>query len=86
MNFDGNHVDAEEITVPSGVECIRYDAFYEASHLTGISLPGSLTEIGGYAFQECYNLTGVTIPAGVTKIGTNPFAEYHHSGQCNFHR
>ena len=65
----------ESYTVPSGVECIRYDAFYEASHLTGITLPGSLTEIGGYAFQECYNLTGVTIPAGVTKIGTNPFAE-----------
>ncbi len=42
------------------------------SSLTSISLPGSLTTIGGYAFANT-GLTSVVIPNAVTTIGVDAF-------------
>ena len=41
--------------------------------ITSVTIPDSVTEIGGYAFYGCAGLTSVTIPAGVTMIGNYAF-------------
>ena len=41
--------------------------------IRSITLPETITEIGGAAFKECTGLTSVTIPEGVTEIGWGTF-------------
>ena len=41
--------------------------------LTEITIPNSVTSIGGSAFQACYRLTSITIPDSVTSIGMYAF-------------
>jgi len=50
-------------------------AFSMCSNLTSITIPASVTNIGGSAFKYCYSLTSVTIPDGVTNIGPEAFLE-----------
>ena len=49
-------------------------AFYGCSGLTSITIPNSVTSIGGYAFSNCSGLTSVTIPNSVTSIGGYAFS------------
>jgi hypothetical protein len=42
-------------------------------YIKGITLPSTLTSIGGFAFSGCSGLTSVTIPAGVTSIEDGAF-------------
>ncbi|MDE6033207.1 MAG: leucine-rich repeat domain-containing protein [Muribaculaceae bacterium] len=46
---------------------------YYCSSLTSITIPNSVTEIGGTAFSNCTKLTSVTIPNSVTVIGYGAF-------------
>ena len=48
-------------------------AFYDCSALTSVTIPNSVTSIGGEAFWFCFSLTSVTIPNSVTKIGEKAF-------------
>ena len=41
--------------------------------LTDITIPMSVTSIGGYAFKNCTGLTSITIPDNVLSIGTSAF-------------
>jgi len=41
--------------------------------LVSITIPKSVTSIGGYAFSYCTSLTSVKIPNSVTSIGNNAF-------------
>lgn len=59
-------------TIPNGVESIAEDAFSHIGGLTSITIPGTVTEIGGWSFWFT-GLTIITIPNTVTYIGTNPF-------------
>jgi hypothetical protein len=43
--------------------------FANCSDLTGVSIPSSVTFIGGNAFYDCQSLTSITIPSSVTSIG-----------------
>ena len=47
--------------------------FYNCSGLTSVTIPNSVTSIGGGAFANCSGLTSVTIPNSVTIIGTGAF-------------
>ena len=38
-----------------------------------VTIPDSVTSIGGYAFSDCTSLTSITIPASVTSIGWYAF-------------
>ena len=46
---------------------------YDMSVLASITIPNSVTSIGGGAFSGCSSLTSVTIPNSVTSIGTYAF-------------
>ena len=69
---------ASEIVIPKIIDGIKvtsigYDAFYECTNLTNVTIPNSVTGIGKYAFKDCANLTSVTIPDSVTGIDAQAF-------------
>ena len=61
------------VTVPEGVKALNY-TFYGFQDLIRVTLPGSLTAIGGSAFSNCGSLTRLDIPDGVTSIGSFAFS------------
>lgn len=76
------------VTIPSTitVDGVVYDVtsigegafnsgLFSISGLTSITIPNSVTSIGGYAFRRCGNLTSITIPNSVTSIGEWAFAD-----------
>ena len=60
-------------TIPNGVESIAEDAFSHIGSLTSITIPSTVTEIGGWSFWFT-GLTSINIPSSVVYIGENPFA------------
>ena len=57
------------------LEVIYYTTFSGCTGLTSVTLPKSLTSIGGNAFYGCSDLTSITIPDKVTSIGPNAFED-----------
>jgi hypothetical protein len=51
----------------------RRSAFSGCTSLASITLPASVTQIGGYAFSGCTSLASITLPASVTQIGKDAF-------------
>jgi len=47
--------------------------FISCSGLTNVTIPNSVTRIGGYAFSGCTSLAGITIPDSVSSIESNAF-------------
>ena len=68
-----NNVLLTDLVFPDGVTEIS-NAFAEDTCITSVSIPNSVTSIGGYAFYGCTGLTSVTIPNSVTSIGSYAFA------------
>ena len=52
---------------------ILYKAFSNCKNLTSITIPSSVTSIGGDVFWYCTSLASITIPSSVISIGTNAF-------------
>ena len=60
--------------IPSGIQIIGEDAFYECSSLTSVSIPDSVTAIGDDAFSFCSSLASASIPDSVAAIGNSAFS------------
>ena len=56
------------------VTSIGYSAFFDCRGLTSVTIPESVTKIGGYAFYRC-SITSVVIPESVTKIEGDVFSD-----------
>lgn len=46
---------------------------FKASKLTSISIPNTITKIGGGAFENCENLQHVQLPSALKELGTDAF-------------
>ena len=46
---------------------------FEDTSVSSVTLPETITSIGGAAFFDCDRLTGINIPAGVQSIGASAF-------------
>ncbi len=74
-DYYGNIVIPSSVTYNGNsysVTTIGYEAFACRSGLTSVTIPNSVTEIGGYAFN-CSGLTSITISNSVTEIGKFAF-------------
>ena len=67
-----NDVLLTDLVLPDGITTIS-DAFAYDTCLTSVTIPNSVTSIGGSAFDGCTGLTSVTIPNSVTSIGDSAF-------------
>lgn len=66
----------KSVTFGSQLTRIEADAFRYCTGLTEVTIPASITEIGGYAFAGCTNLKSVTFEEGFNgAMGDNAFAE-----------
>lgn len=61
--------------VKTGTKVICDRAFDWCMSLQSVTIPESVTSIGGRAFFRCSSLQTVTIPASVTTIGWSAFPE-----------
>ena len=73
--YDGS---AANIVIPSYVRgkkvaSIAMSAFEGCSNIYSVTIPNTITRIGGAAFSGCSNLSSVVIPDSVTVIGTYAF-------------
>ncbi|MDE7394645.1 MAG: leucine-rich repeat domain-containing protein, partial [Clostridiales bacterium] len=65
------------VIITGGTRIAAY-AFYGCSNLTDVSIPQSVTSIGGRAFEGCFGLKSITVDSGNTK--------YLSSGNCLIER
>ncbi len=68
ITFDGEVTKIGEKAFGAGDETVE-----GGRRLTSITIPNSVTSIGGRVFFGCTSLTSVTIPDGVTSIGNLAF-------------
>ena len=68
------------VVVPDGVKSIGVYAFYGCSHLTSVSLPGTLYALLDYCFSKCTSLKKVYVRdrVGSLLIGHGTFALCNH--------
>ena len=66
-------IGCKNSTIPNTVVSIEEDAFNHVRGLTSITIPSSVTTIGGWSFWFT-GLTSINIPSTVQSIGENPFA------------
>ena len=62
-----------EYKIKPGTEVICNNAFFGCWSLESVSIPSSVTSIGGGAFHGCTSLKSVIIPSSVSSIGGSAF-------------
>lgn len=70
--YCNNELIPDSITLPDGLTKIKDHAFYGLSNVIEITIPNSITYIGGYAFAKT-NIANLTLPSSLQEIGNNAF-------------
>ena len=71
----GNYTGSEKnLELLGEFESIPYSPFGDNNKIENITIPSSVTTIGGSAFTCCSKLESITIPNSVTTIGGSAFA------------
>lgn len=73
----------QSITISDGITTIEEGAFQYCSSLTSVSLPSTLTSIGGGAFYDC-SMESIVLPEGLTSIGYGGFQCCEELKDVNF--
>lgn len=60
-------------TIPSAVNTIADDAFYQCVNLQDVSIPDTVTAIGKRAFYDCFGMKALRVPFTVTSYGFDAF-------------
>lgn len=76
------------LTISEGIKTVGQSAFWGQSSIVSLTLPSTLTDIGGYAFENCTGLTSIhsaavtapTLGADVFKTTTTDM-KWDHIGQ-----
>ena len=63
----------ERVSLPSGINSIRYNSFEDCKKLKDINLPDTISSICNYAFLNCKQLNSIRLPTGLTSLGHNAF-------------
>ena len=79
LHARGFYYERENLEIPQeilGLGVVQIDdrAFKSSQKLAGISVPGTVKNIGSSAFNSCTNLSGVLLSDGVQKISARAFA------------
>lgn len=61
------------ITLPSTLTNIKYNAFANTGLIGELNIPASVTSLGNYVFYQCTGLTKILISEGVQSIGNRAF-------------
>ncbi|MBR1403937.1 MAG: leucine-rich repeat protein [Treponema sp.] len=72
----------KKVTVTGGN--LLYGAFSGCSGLTSITIPDTVTSIGGKVFYNCTGLSRVSVPNGVKSIGDSAFSGCTSLSTVNF--
>ena len=83
-NYSGNVVIPESVTlndITYNVTSIAYEAFYNCTKLTSVTIPSTVTSIGNYAFYGCTALKSVklsnTTPIALSSSNNFPSTKYN---------
>lgn len=75
VRFEGGK---ESYRVPSSIEIIADNAFYDRGELRRLVIPRSVTSIGDYAFKLCFKLKTIDLPPKVSHFGVGVFQQCHN--------
>ena len=64
---------ATEVTVPTGVTSVGWEAFAQCENLVSVVIPNGVTNIDDWAFESCRKLASVTLPPSLRSIGNYAF-------------
>ena len=69
---DGNKITS--LTLSEGIKTVGQSAFWGQSSIVSLTLPSTLTDIGGFAFENCIGLTSIHSAApAAPKLGKHVF-------------
>ena len=72
--FPNGYRSIREIHWAGEITTIYDNAMSRCSNLMSVTIPTSVTNIGGHAFEDCSSLTAVTIPNSVTNLWSGTFS------------
>ena len=69
---------AGDYEIPSSVEVVKVDAFYNCRKLKSVTMPNTLTTLEIWAFENCSGLESISLPSSLNSIAG--FAFYNCTG------
>lgn len=65
----------KNIILPTGLQKISRDAFFDCDQLDNVYVPATVSEVGGYAFAECESLRAVTFAGKPKHLSRHAFED-----------